>query len=127
MMDRPTSLELVRAVRLYLEQELQPALTDSRLRFQTLVAAHVLGIVERELPAADRLLAEENECLAAILGQPVGAEEVGAANEELCRRIREGDYDEAGEMRALLGRLRPLVVSKLQIANPRYLNPRPGP
>ncbi len=126
MTDRPTSLELVRAVRLYLEQELQPALTDPRLRFQTLVAAHVLGIVERELPQAERLLAEESACLAAILGRPVAGADVPAANEELCRRIREGHYTtRRPRCRRCWGRLRPLVVSKLQIANPRYLDLRP--
>jgi hypothetical protein len=121
MMDRPTSLELVQAVRLFLEKELQPALTDPRLRFQALVAAHVLGIVERELPAADRLLIEEGQLLTTILGHAVSAADVPAANEELCRRIRQGDYDEVAPMRTLLGQLRGQVVRKLEIANPRYV------
>jgi hypothetical protein len=126
MMDRPTALELVQAVRLYLEKELQPALTDPRQRFQTLVAAHVLGIVERELPAAERLLAEEGQLLTAVLGRAVGSADVPAANEELCRRVREGHYDDEGAMRELMARLRPLVVRKLQIANPRYVSAAPA-
>jgi len=121
MMDRPTSLELVQAVRFYLEKELLPGLTDPRQRFQTLVAAHVLGIVERELPAADALLAEESQLLASMLGHAVSSVEVGTANEELCERIRQGHYDEPAPMRLLLGQMRPVVVRKLQIANPRYL------
>ncbi len=121
MMDRPTALELVQAVRLYLEGELQPALTDPRLRFQTRVAAHVLGIVERELPVAEELRAEEARLLATVLGHAVGAADVLAANEELCGRIRQGSYDEPGAMRTLLGQLRAQVVRKLQIANPRYV------
>jgi hypothetical protein len=126
MMDRPTSLELVQVVRLFLERDLQPALTDARLRFQALVAAHVLGIVERELPVADDLLVEEAQLLATILGHAVGASDVPAANEELCGRIQQGSYDEPAVMRRLLGQLRPQVVRKLQIANPRYVTPAPG-
>jgi hypothetical protein len=121
MMDRPTSLELVQAVRLYLEKELLPGLTDARQRFQTLVAAHVLGIVEREVPQADALLAEEAQLLTSLLGHVVGSEEVAAANKELSEHIRQGDYDEPASMRTLLGQMRSLVVRKLQIANPRYL------
>ena len=91
-------------MRLYLEQELQPALTDPRLRFQTLVAAHVLGIVERELPQAERLLAEESACLAAILGRPVAGADVprgqrGIVPSHPGRPL----YDEAAAMQALLG------------------------
>jgi hypothetical protein len=123
MMDRPTSLELIQAVRLFLEQELHPALTDPRLRFQTLVAAHVLGIVEREVPVADELLVEEAQLLTAILGHNVDAADVLAANAELCGRIRQGSYDDPAAMRTLLGKMRSQVVRKLQIANPRCVPP----
>ncbi len=122
MMDRPTSLELIQAVRHFLEKELQPALTDARLRFQTLVAAHVLGIVERELPVAEALLEEEGRLLEQILGQQVASgQQVHQANAELCQRIRQGMYDDPGAMQDLLGRLRLLVLRKLEVANPRHL------
>jgi Domain of unknown function (DUF6285) len=121
MMDRPTSGELVQAVRLFLEKELQPGLTDTRLRFQTLIAVHVLGIVEREVSAIEQIIAEESQLLTAILGHAVRSAEVAEANEELCRRIVQGNYDETQAMRTLLGQLRPLVERKLEIANPRYL------
>ena len=42
MNDRPSAPELIDAVRLYLEKELLPTLTDARQRFQTLIAANVL-------------------------------------------------------------------------------------
>ena len=44
MHDRPTAVELVNAVRQYLESELLPTLTDARFKFQTLIAANVLAI-----------------------------------------------------------------------------------
>jgi hypothetical protein len=48
MQDRPTALELLRAVREFLEADVLPSL-EGRRRFHGLVAANVLGIVEREL------------------------------------------------------------------------------
>jgi hypothetical protein len=55
MNDRPTAQELIEAARLYLEKELLPALSDARLRFQTLVAANVLSVAGRELAGEARL------------------------------------------------------------------------
>ncbi len=59
MNDRPTAQELVDAVRLFLEKELLPGLTDARLRFQTLVAANVLAVAGREMAGEEALLHEE--------------------------------------------------------------------
>ena len=61
MQDRPTAPELLSAVAQFLNTEIAPTLTDSRLRFRTLVAANVLQIITRELaqnPAALRAEAE---------------------------------------------------------------------
>jgi hypothetical protein len=129
MTDRPTAAELVEAVRHLLEAEVIPALADQRLRFQTLVAANVLAIVGRELGAADvdvRLIWDK---LAALLGKsdapPTHPRDWHAAvkqlNEELCQRIRSGDYDEPARFQDLLKQLRPVIVRKLEIANPRFL------
>jgi Domain of unknown function (DUF6285) len=129
MMDRPTSTELVQAVRHYLETELLPALTDARQRFQTLVAAHVLGIVERELPVEERLLREEADLLGGVLERPALSPapvdelrgSVLLANLSLCEQVRAGLFDEPERMQVVLRQLRPLVVRKLEITNPRYL------
>jgi Domain of unknown function (DUF6285) len=129
MTDRPTAAQLVEAVHHLLEAEVVPALTDARLRFQTLVAANVLSIVGRELATADADARLAWDQLAAVLGasepQPLHAGDRSAAlrqlNEELCRRIRAGDYDEPVRFLGLLNQLRPLIVRKLEIANPRFL------
>lgn len=44
----PTAAELVEAAREHLVSRVIPTITDARLRFQTLVAAHVLEVVARE-------------------------------------------------------------------------------
>ena len=129
MHDRPTAAELVAAARMYLEAELIPALTDARLRFQTLVAANVLSIVERELLSEEDHLTEEYQALGELLGQPGPVPErlsalrrgVRDANAELCRRIRRGDFDDRARFQALSTQLAQMVARKLQIANPRYL------
>jgi hypothetical protein len=129
MHDRPTAAELVSAARQYLEGDLLPTLTDARLRFQTLVAANVLAVVERELRVGEGQLVEEWHWLAGLLGLPVPVpprlaalqEAVREANERLCQRIRQGEYDEADRFRELCRHLRRDVERKLEVANPRYL------
>jgi hypothetical protein len=128
MTDRPTAVELVEAVHQLLETEVVPALTDARLRFQTLVAANVLAIVARDLATADADLRLAWDKLVAIVRVGDAAPQPGEwqaavrqLNEELCGRIRAGDYDEPEPFRDLLNQLRPLIVRKLEIANPRFL------
>jgi hypothetical protein len=129
MTDRPTAAELVEAVRRFLEGEVLPTLTDPRLRFQTLIAANVLAIVGRELPAEEDLLREEWRQLGEVLGtagpEPASLAGLRAAvregNVRLCERIRAGAFDEPGRFHALVRQLRRTVVRKLEVANPRYL------
>ena len=93
----PSSAELARAVREFLEQEVMPA-TEGRLSFHTRVAANVLAQIERELQT----------------GLPDTTNDI-----ELCAAIRAGsvDLEEAYEP------IRKTVVAKLRISNPRYLLP----
>jgi hypothetical protein len=132
MDDRPTAEELIDAVRLFLERELLPALGDARLRFQTLVAANALAIAGRELAGAEKRWCEELIELTTALDAPIVApadfrQEVRGANEELCRRIRAGAFDEPGRFRELLALARRQVVRKLGVTNPRYLATPAGP
>jgi hypothetical protein len=129
MNDRPTAPELIAAARQYLEGELIPSLTDARLRFQTLVAANVLSIVERELAGEEEQLRAEWDGLARFL-RPTGPgperlpalrQAVLEANHLLCRNIRAGDFDEPGRFAKLSKQLLQGVKAKLAIANPRYL------
>ncbi|MGL4555057.1 MAG: DUF6285 domain-containing protein [Gemmataceae bacterium] len=116
MNDRPDAGELIEAVRGFLEAELLPALTDGRLRYQTLVALNVLAVARRELATAAAHRADEAGELAALLGEPP-TDDVRAANARLCRRIEAGDFDaDAGR---LLAALRRQVARKLEVAKGR--------
>jgi len=129
MNDRPSATELIAAARHYLEGELIPTLGDARLKFQTLVAANVLAIVEREWATEEEHLREEWRFLAELRDVPGTApqrlpelrEAVRELNRELCDRIRSGDFDDSSGFLALLRQLRRTIERKLEVANPRYL------
>lgn len=124
MNDRPTAKELIDAARLYLEKELLPALTDARQRFQTLVAANVLSIAARDLESEERMLSEEHVLLGGgelAGGLEASRQRVRELNEAWCLRIRQGEYDDPIRWREEAAKARHLVVRKLEVANPRYL------
>ena len=93
----PSSAELARAVREFLEQDVMPA-TGGRLSFHARVAANVMAQIERELQA----------------GLP---DTTGDA--DLVRAIRAGSIDFAQAYDAIRG----TVVAELRISNPRHLLP----
>jgi hypothetical protein len=129
MHDRPSAVELLEAARRHLTEEVAPALSEPRLRFRTLVAANVLAIVGRELLLGDAQTAAEWERLAALLDRkedrPLSsrqqAEETAAMNQELCRQIEAGRFDQEGQWQTLLAHCRQTAEEKLAVANPGFL------
>ena len=129
MNDRPSAVELIAAVRRHLEKEVLPVVAEPRLRFQTLVAANVLLMVEREMALAESQLEAEWKRLnvleetRAVLppGLEAGRQAIAARRRALCERIRRGELDEGAAQRALLQYLRQTVEDKLRVANPRFL------
>jgi hypothetical protein len=128
MQDRPTAAELLAAVREHLESAVIPAIRDPKLRFQTLVCANVVGIVEREIASEERVLRAEWDGLAELLGPaprpPDSLEalrkETAGRTRELCRQIRAGTWDAGEGYKPALGHIRRVVRAKLAVANPRY-------
>ena len=129
MQDRPTAVELLAAVRAFLEEDVIPGL-EGRKRFHGLVAANVLAIVGRELEEEEASLVAEWQRLRDLLrvdertppGRLAGLRvAVRALTERLCARIRAGDADEGPFADAVRAHVRMTVVEKLRIANPKYL------
>jgi hypothetical protein len=131
MQDRPTVLELLDAVRGFLESQVVPALEGSR-RFHARVAANVLSIVARELRDGDAQLRDEWSRLTALLGSgapagdaPVDPSTLRAAvatlTQALVDRIRAGTADAEPWRTAVLAHLRTTAAEKLRITNPAYL------
>jgi Domain of unknown function (DUF6285) len=133
MYDHPTAAELIAAARMQLEQQVIPSITEPRLRFQTLVTANVLAIVERELAAGEAHRATAWQRAAELQGdaadQPTG-EALRAAIKtqarQLCADIRAGVYDDEPRRRALLAHLRRSAEEELLVANPRFLERMQG-
>ena len=128
MQDRPTALELLAAVRAFLETDLVPTL-EGRRRFHALVAANVLSVVERELAEDEEQLARQWDRLAGLFAlepalrpQPTSTLRAAVRDLEtrLAERIRAGDAD-GGEFAARVrAHIRATVVEKLAVANPRF-------
>ena len=112
--ERPTILDLVSAVRRFLDHEVRPELRG-RLGFHTRVAANALGIVEREMINGERLETAERGGLENLVGE---AGPVAELNAVLCRRIEEGSLDERGD--ELIAHLRRTIDAKLAIDNVKY-------
>jgi hypothetical protein len=130
LQDRPNARELIEAVASFLDNELVPTITDSRLRFRTLIAINVLGIVSRELELGNAVLIAEWQRLASLLAEseptsPVNdanlVAEINALRRELRDRIRSGDFDEGDRFDAALNYAESAVAAKLRISNPRFL------
>jgi hypothetical protein len=86
MMDQPSMLELVSAVRDFIEQRAMPEL-KGHTAFHARVAANALGIVARELEHGASTGDAERARLAALLGHDGAPVDL---NRELCAAIRAG-------------------------------------
>jgi hypothetical protein len=128
--DRPTAEELLQAARLHLETAITPAIRgDGRLYFQTLVAANVLRIVERELALGEDHARAEWSRLDALCGEkpplPEQLPQIKTAlarrNTDLCAAIRAGEFDDPDRHHALFDHLKATVTEQLMVSNPRLL------
>ncbi|MBV9485073.1 MAG: hypothetical protein JO246_03365 [Frankiaceae bacterium] len=106
--ERPTAVELARAVEAFLRSEVIPA-TAGRLAFQSLVAANAVAIIARELE-----LGPEQEAAHSARLEALGVADDAA----LAAAVRRGDLDDRAA--ELLAVLRQSVEAKLAVANPRY-------
>ena len=114
MQDQPSAIELLQAVRSFLQDQAIPRL-EGRAAFHARIAVNALAIVERGLELGPAQSAAERERLETLLGRTGTLDEL---NRELCRRIRAGevDLDTAG----LLEHLRETTLAKLAVDQPRY-------
>ena len=114
MYDPPDLVELVVAVREFLEQRALPKL-EGHTAFHARVAANALAIVERQLRLGPEAEAAECSRLRALLGRDGSLAEL---NRELCAAIRAGrlGLDTPG----LAEHLRETTLAKLAVDQPRY-------
>ena len=107
--DRPTTVELLDAVRGGIGDNVLPQL-EGRASFEARVALRAIGIVMRQLDRAPAHAALHAEAL----------ESLGVADDaELGAAIRAGAFDDRRS--ELVAALRSIVRAKLEAANPRHL------
>lgn len=114
MMDQPSALELVTAVREFIEKHAMPEL-QGRTAFHARVAANALAIVARELEQATSANQDEHLRLQALLKQDGTLETL---NRELCRQIRNGQV--AWNDPVLKDNLTAATLAKVAIDQPNY-------
>ena len=114
MQDQPSAIELVGAVRDFLQNVAMPQL-EGRASFHARVAANALGIVQRELETAPEADARERKRLETILDRDGTLEDL---NRELCARIRNGEIDL--DTSGLSVHLWETTLTKLAIDQPKY-------
>ncbi len=114
MQDQPSAIELVGAVRDFLQNVAMPQL-QGRAAFHARVAANALGIVQRELETAPEADAREHERLATILDREGTLQDL---NREFCERIRNGELDL--KTPNLADHLWETTLTKLAIDQPKY-------
>jgi Domain of unknown function (DUF6285) len=117
--DRPSTAQLVTAVREFLERDVMPA-TEGRVQFHARVAVNVLNTVTRELELGGTFAVDEQRRASALLGHDGEAD---ALERELAAAIRSGALDDRSDVRA---HVRATVREKLLIANPDYLPDPPS-
>lgn len=110
----PGAVALLEAAREHLVGKVVPSLGDARLRFETLVAAHVLGVVAREI-GRDPGVGDALEAGRAALS---GAPDSDAA---LCEAIDRGAFDDETAAAPLRAWLRARTEVALSAWNPAFL------
>ena len=128
MRDKPSSVELLEALAVFLRDEAAPRL-DGGLRFKAIVGANVAQIVAREIALSAAQDLAHFDRLVRLLGVNGTKEEgtnVASAitdlSRELCHRIEIGEFDTLPRREELLRHLRACVNEKLAIDNPKILD-----
>jgi hypothetical protein len=114
MMDQPSMLELVTAVREFIEKHAMPEL-QGRTAFHARVAANALAIVARELEQGAPAAEDERRRLLQMLAQDGTLDEL---NRELCSRVRAGQI--AWNDPALADHLTKATLAKVAVDQPNY-------
>jgi hypothetical protein len=121
MMDQPSIIELVDAVRAFIETRAMPEL-KGHTAFHARVAANALGIVSRELKLGPGFAQDEKQRLVSLLGKD---DTIEGLNRELCRRIREGSVDLATP--GLKDYLITAMKAKVSVDQPNYSGLKQSP
>ncbi len=114
MQNGPSTIELLAAVRAFVEDHAMPEL-EGHAAFHARVAANTLAIIERELEQGPAAAANERARLMALLNAKGSLE---ALNRQLAEALRSGDMDL--ETPGLREHLLATTIDKVSIDQPSY-------
>ena len=114
MMDQPSAVEIVTAVKEFIEKHAMPQLTG-HTAFHARVAANALAVVVRELEHGPMAARDEEGRLRHLLKLDGSLD---GLNRELCRRLRENEIPLDNP--ALIEHLRLTTLAKVAIDQPTY-------
>jgi hypothetical protein len=114
MQDAPTKLEMIEAVKAFLEEKAMPEL-EGHTAFHARVAANVLGILTREYEQGPQNHTEERERLSLLLSSEGTLKEL---TQELCSRIKAREL--GLETPSLKDHLIKTTIQKVEIDQPKY-------
>ena len=123
MQERPHPRSVLEAVARFLLEEVQPVLTDKRLAFRTLIAAHLASTLAAELEVRPQHAEAELHRLRALLPdvKAPADDTLGALrtlNSALAERLARGDVP--GGDAALRAHLRETLADALGVLSPRF-------
>ncbi len=113
--DRPDAIELLRTVREFVDG-LRPKLQREE-QYHAVVAAYLLGIVERELALSADFDEREKAQLSGFVGAQGSLVEL---RKSLCEGIRSGLYDERWQ--ELLEMILEQIANKVRVVRPDHLD-----
>ena len=125
MQDIPDKATLLAAVRRFLKTELAGVVPDPALRFRVLIAANLLGVVERELTLEQAHHSAETDRLAALLSE-LDVEALLACQGDDARRAALAPLyerlltDETVDEQARFAHVQATLAEKLAVINPRF-------
>ena len=117
MLERPDKTDLLTAVAGFLDADVRPAVTDSRVSFRLRIAAHLLRSVAAQIGAEGDADAAERGRLGALVGG--ASPDLGALRGALVARIRD-PATPADELARIRAHLQETLRAELAVAAPRF-------
>lgn len=126
MQDSPDKEMILASIARFLTEDVRPLVSDPRVSFRLLVAAHLAGAVAMEGAAEETQDAAELARLAAILGGPAEAptreerrQRIASNNRRLAEMIKRGELP-PNARRAITDHVFATLRDKLSVNNVRF-------
>ncbi|MGB1069325.1 MAG: DUF6285 domain-containing protein [Henriciella sp.] len=116
MHDQPSVIELLQAVKNFINDTAAPNLTG-HAAFHAKIASNVIDIIMRDISARPENDRREIQQLQALL-EAEGQNDLAELNRILCERIRTGEITGAND--DLMAHLKAAAISQIKVDQPRY-------